>query len=753
MMKHNIFLEIVLTISLVFVSCQKDEVVPVTSLSVDAMEIKTSYTTADIVWNVESAATIKEVVLEYSTDSTFISAKEVRMYKPDKEANKYAAFLDSLENGTSYYIRCRAINKINSTISKSDSLKTLTYQLANINTDSITQISVSTATLHGTLVNLGSDQKTSVGFYFASHTDVSVEDSCIIVEVSELKDSIHYSYSLSNLVDNITYYVRSFARNVKGVSLGEELSFITKEVFLPEVAPTIIAYVSYTDVICKSEVISDGGGDIIERGFCYSTTPYPTLANEKKVSGDGKGTFSASISGLTANTTYYVRAFARNSKGTVYGEQAEFKTKEYTLPSVSTSVTTKVKYTTATCGGNVSDDGGQEVTEKGICYSTSQYPTVSDNKVSCGSGTGDFECDLSKLSEGTTYYVRAYAINSLGINYGNQSSFVTKEHLLNAIYYTANQKLIETIDDSQSGLHINRFGTPISSHEFEDGEGAIVFQTEVLGIGSYAFSGCSTITSIYLPNSITVIGERAFSGCSELITINIPLGVTNIKKNAFSGCLSLISLSLPSTINTIEEQAFSGCSMLNAINLPSSISNIGIGAFSSCSSLTTISIPSSVTQISDRLFEGCHSLSNITLHDNITEIGYQSFTGCTSLVSFETPLNVYSIESMAFYGCTGLTSVVIKDNVRYIRFGAFVNCSNLTNLILGSRVTSIADFAFSNCIFLSSITCKALNPPSCESSTFKDVNTSAQLYVPASSIDKYQSKYIWKDFNILPIEE
>jgi len=711
MMKHYIFLEIVLTISLVFVSCQKDEVVPVTSLSVDAMEIKTSYTTADIVWNVESAATINEVVLEYSTDSTFISAKEVRMYKPDKEANKYAAFLDSLENGTSYYIRCKAINKINSTISKTDSLRTWPYQLAKINTDSITQISISTATLHGTLVNVGSNQETTIGFYFANHNGISIEDSCIIVEISELKDSIHYSYSPSNLVDNVTYYVRAFARNVIGVSFGEELSFITKEVFLPEVAPTIIAYVSYTDVICKSEVISDGGGDIIERGFCYSTTPYPTLANEKKVSGDGKGTFSASISGLTANTTYYVRAFARNSKGTVYGEQAEFKTKEYTLPSVSTSVTTKVKYTTATCGGNVSDDGGQEVTEKGICYSTSQYPTVSDNKVSCGSGTGDFECDLSNLSEGTTYYVRAYAINSVDINYGDQSSFVTKEHLQNTIYYYANQKLTETADNSQAGLHIYRFNESVVSHTFDDGEGVIQFSGMLTSIGEYAFYKCSNVTSILIPNGVTSIGNYAFYGCSNLVSAGLPIGIASIGEYAFSKCTSLPSIVLPDGALTIGVYAFTECSNLASAEIPNSVTSIGSYAFKDCSSLTSINIPTSISVINDHTFENCSSLESIVIPSGVTNIRFYAFYECSRVKTIEFPNNNIHLYDRAFHGCSQVTS----------------------------------------------ITCKYTTPPVCynnQSTVLYGISRAAFLYVPAGSISKYQNHNVWGEFyNIFPISE
>ena len=126
-------------------------------------------------------------------------------------------------------------------------------------------------------------------------------------------------------------------------------------------------------------------------------------------------------------TTYYVRAYAINKKGTAYGEQKSFTTKADALPTVTTSSATNITYTSATIGGNVTADGGATVTERGVVYGTGQNPTTSNSKVQSGSGTGAFTCSLTNLQEGTTYYVRAYAVNQKGITYGGEMSFITKD--------------------------------------------------------------------------------------------------------------------------------------------------------------------------------------------------------------------------------------------------------------------------------------------------------------------------------------
>ncbi len=138
------------------------------------------------------------------------------------------------------------------------------------------------------------------------------------------------------------------------------------------------------------------------------------------------------MSGLTDNTTYYVRAYATNSQGTSYGSQVSFTTLDITTPTVTTAAVTNISFTTATAGGNVTSDGGATIIQRGVCFSTSQNPTTANNIVTATGTTGSFTCNLSGLTDNTTYYVRAYAINSQGTSYGSQVSFTT---LVNYVAY------------------------------------------------------------------------------------------------------------------------------------------------------------------------------------------------------------------------------------------------------------------------------------------------------------------------------
>jgi len=174
-------------------------------------------------------------------------------------------------------------------------------------------------------------------------------------------------------------------------------------------------------------ITTDGGATITERGVCWATTTGPTTSDNKLVIGSGTGSFSNTISGLTANTTYYVRAYAINSQGTAYGNEVNFKTSPLpTLAILTTNAATNITSNSATLGGNVTSDGNATVTERGVCYSASTNPTTSNSKMVIGSGTGSFSNTITGLTANTTYYIRAYAINSQGTAYGSQVSFTTQ---------------------------------------------------------------------------------------------------------------------------------------------------------------------------------------------------------------------------------------------------------------------------------------------------------------------------------------
>jgi hypothetical protein len=333
----------------------------------------------------------------------------------------------------------------------------------------------------------------------------------------------------------------------------------------------------------------------------------------------------------------------------------------------------------------------------------------------------------------------------------------------------------------------------------------------VTSIGDDAFSGCSSLANITIPNSVTSIGGAAFEGCSALTTIVIPYSVTIIGFRAFAFCSSLESIVvdplnliydsrngcnaivetnnnvllvgckntiIPNNICRIDNLAFSGCSAIETIAIPNSVIEIGGGAFVNCSSLASIIFPVSLIKIEENAFGHCVSLNSVTIPNSVKIIESWTFSYCTSLTSITIPDGVTTLGNLVFYecsslatidldntlttinwgllaNCTALSSVKMFDGVTDIGYEAFLNCSSLCSIVLPDSVTSIQDYAFKNCSSLTTVICKAIEVPELGSSVFKNVPLSnTTLYVPAHSLDDYKAADQWKDFGtILPIEE
>ena len=168
------------------------------------------------------------------------------------------------------------------------------------------------------------------------------------------------------------------------------------------------------------------------------------------------------------------------------------------------------------------------------------------------------------------------------------------------------------------------------------------FYCKANAIGYCAFWGCSGLTSVTIPSSVTEIGPFAFSDCRSLTSVTIPSSITKIGSSTFSGCSGLTSVTIPSSVTKIGDNTFSDCRGLTSVTIPSSVTKIGDNTFSGCSGLTSVTIPSSVTEIGDNAFSGCSGLTSVTIPSSVTKIGDNAFSGCSGLtsvyVSWKTPL-------------------------------------------------------------------------------------------------------------------
>ena len=248
----------------------------------------------------------------------------------------------------------------------------------------------------------------------------------------------------------------------------------------------------------------------------------------------------------------------------------------------------------------------------------------------------------------------------------------------------------------------------------------------VTGISNDAFSGCSSLVSIELPEGVERIGNSAFENCSSLASIELPDSVTSIDGSAFSGCSSLVSISIVGNVGSIGSYAFNGCSSLASIELPEGVERIGNSAFENCSLLESVSIVGNVGSIdscafidcsllesvsiignvgsiSNSAFSGCSLLESISIVGNVGSIGDSAFSGCSSLVSIELPKGVERIGNSAFGGCSLLESISIVGNVGSIGDYAFYGCSSLESISIVGNVGSIGSYAFSDCSSLVSI--------------------------------------------------
>jgi hypothetical protein len=450
----------------------------------------------------------------------------------------YESELVGLEAGTLYYVRAYATNDAETAYGEAISFSTAqATNVPSVVTEAVSVVTATSASCGGSIISDGGSPITAKGVCWSTQINPKTSDKC----TNEGTGSAAFVSQITGLTKNTTYYVRAYATNSTGTGYGENVSFTASdEISEPTVTTAVADDITTTTAVCGGNVTYDGGDDVTARGVCWNTTGTPTISNKKTNDGSGTGSFTSNITGLSPNTTYYVRAYATNSKGTAYGYQINFTTQvEIILPTVTTAAIDSITSTSAQSGGNVTFNGGATVTARGVCWSTSQNPAISDSHTTDGSGTGSFTSNITGLSPNTTYYVKAYATNSTGTAYGDPLEFTT----ISLPTVTTSGISFITATTAQSGGNVtfnggatitargvcwNTTGNPsISDNHTTDGSGTGEFTSDITGLSP----NTTYYVKAYATNSAgTAYGDQVdFTTISDKPTVeNTSIGLIAI---------------------------------------------------------------------------------------------------------------------------------------------------------------------------------------------------------------------------------
>ncbi len=385
-------------------------------------QVTPSVTSAVFTWEVEFDGDIASMVeLSQSSDMAQSQRYGSDVVGADKS---FEVTVDNLADDCSYYYRYLVTDGQDTYTMETKTFKTLAASLPSVSPVTVGEVTMSTADCRAEITSDGGSEVTERGFCWSNEEEPDMDDNVLV----EGAGTGSYTLQLTNLRPARVYYVRAYAKNIKGVALGAVTSFETAP---PPVVPTVnstsASFLDYTAVECQGEILSNGGDEVTDCGFCWSTDPEPVITgNHQSAGAIQSGAFTVAIRDLDLSKKYYLRAYAFNSVGVSYGETLNYDTPDG-LASLSACVISDITSSSAEFSAEVTDGGASEVTERGICLSRHVNPNVlSLHVIADVAGTGEFSCRIADLDPETVYYVCAYAINSQGVSYGEIVSFTTQ---------------------------------------------------------------------------------------------------------------------------------------------------------------------------------------------------------------------------------------------------------------------------------------------------------------------------------------
>ena len=253
------------------------------------------------------------------------------------------------------------------------------------------------------------------------------------------------------------------------------------------------------------------------------------------------------------------------------------------------------------------------------------------------------------------------------------------------------------------------------------------------------------IKSVRFWGNPTAIGDNAFCGCQNLTTCDFPSTLTRIGKNAFNGCTKFTgSVSFGNSLTTLGDRAFKNCYKITGFYIPATLTDIGTEAFAHCTSITYFAVSSDNPN---------YTVSeNVLFNKDKTVLMY--YPAAHSRTSYTVPQSVTEIGDGAFVAASNLTELILPNQLETIGIEGLENCSALTEITLPASLQSLGDWAMFGCTALTQIVTQATTPPTATTSTFNEVPKTIPVYIPAGTLEAYQSALGWKEFtNILPLSQ